>query len=99
MLFKLAFEGCTGVCQSKEEDPSRHIDDKYKSWEEGKRMASSSLFPEQQEQRQELGCKGSGAQPGRAWQPGGAETFGRGVSHDGSKPMNNGFRLSFEREH
>ena len=75
MLSKLAFEGCTGVCQSKEEDPSRHIDDKYKRREEGKRMGSSSLLPEQQEQRQELGYKGSGAQSGRAWRPGGAETF------------------------
>ena len=46
MLSKLAFEGCTGVCQSKEEDPSRHIDDKYKRREEGKRMGSSSLLPE-----------------------------------------------------
>lgn len=31
MRFKLAFEGCTGVCQSKEEDPPRHIDDMYES--------------------------------------------------------------------
>ena len=40
-----------------------------------KRMGSSSLLPEEQEKRQELGCKGSGAQSGRAWRPGGAETF------------------------
>lgn len=75
MLLKLAFEGCTGVCQSKEEDPSRYVDGKYKRWEEAKRMGSSSLLPEEQEKRQELGCKGSGAQSGRAWRPGGAETF------------------------
>ena len=40
MLLKLAFEGCTGVCQSKEEDPSRYVDGKYKRWEEAKRMGS-----------------------------------------------------------
>ena len=31
MRFKLAFEGCTGVCQSKEEDPPGHKDDMHKS--------------------------------------------------------------------
>lgn len=73
----MAFEGCIGVCQPKEEDPSRHIDIMYKSKEEGKRMGSSSLLPEQQEQRQELGCKGTGAQSGRDGRPGRAETFAR----------------------
>ena len=40
-------------------------------------MGSSSLLPAQQEQRQELDCKGTGAQSGRAGRPGWAETFAR----------------------
>lgn len=58
MLLKLAFEGCTGVCQSKEEDPSRYVDGKYKRWEEAKRMGSSSLLPEEQEKKTGAGLQG-----------------------------------------
>ena len=36
-LFKLALEGCIGVCQPKEEDPSRHIGITYKSREKQRR--------------------------------------------------------------